>query len=320
MVSSVANYSFQLSEFVLDDTFPARLESALRPFALAIAEERLASILAEEVPTGDQYVIDAHDEAVKSARRRVASGGGIHWMEWKVTDAEGFQRTWIATDWYGEDSPPASELNGYQHAEIEVGWPVQEYDWTVKIDSRAGWGMVTIFTDNEHIAPVSQVVREVCADYVRPELADQNLPPFRVFIGHGGDRKWEAVRGYIEAAEYEVVAFETDDRIGRATLEVVEQMISESSVAVIVMTGVDRVGERLLARQNVVHELGFAQGRLGSRNTIILLEEGTEEFSNIASITQVRFKTGEVHTTRDEVLASLANRKRDRRWNGNGGI
>lgn len=161
-------------------------------------------------------------------------------------------------------------------------------------------------------------MKSLLEEYVKLDLLTRALPPFKVFIGHGGDRKWEAVRDYIEAADYPTVSFESDDRVGQATLEVVEQMISEASVAVVLMTGVDRLKSgKLLARQNVVHEIGFAQGRLGARNTIVLLEEGTEEFSNIAGLTQIRFRTGEVHTTRQEVLACVANRHRDRLLSSN---
>ncbi len=97
------------------------------------------------------------------------------------------------------------------------------------------------------------------------------------------------------------------------TLAVVEQMVSRSTVAVVVMTGVDVLKDgRVMARQNVVHEIGLAQGLLGIANTIVLLENGTEEFTNIQGLTQVRFASGEIHRTKREVLATLANHARRR--------
>ncbi|QIS38952.1 TIR domain-containing protein [Clavibacter capsici] len=134
--------------------------------------------------------------------------------------------------------------------------------------------------------------------------------PFRaVFVGHGGDRQWEVVRDYLQESNFRVEAFETDERAGFNTLDVVSQMIHGSDLAVIVMTSADKlVNGSMLARQNVVHEIGFAQGVLGVPNTIILLEEGVTEFTNIAGLTQVRFRRGEIHTTKTRVLRAVDTR------------
>jgi len=72
------------------------------------------------------------------------------------------------------------------------------------------------------------------------------------------------------------------------------------------MTGEDETKDgKLLARQNVVHEAGLFQGRLGFSQAIILLEEGTEEFSNIAGLQQIRFPKGKIRETFGDVLAVL---------------
>jgi predicted nucleotide-binding protein len=56
------------------------------------------------------------------------------------------------------------------------------------------------------------------------------------------------------------------------------------------MTGEDAMQSGdLHPRLNVVHEAGLFQGRLGFNRAIVLLEQGTTEFSNIHSIEQVRF-------------------------------
>jgi Predicted nucleotide-binding protein containing TIR-like domain len=54
-------------------------------------------------------------------------------------------------------------------------------------------------------------------------------------------------------------------------------------------TGKDETKDgKLLARQNVVHEAGLFQGKLGFTRAIILLEEVTEEFSNLAGLKRKR--------------------------------
>lgn len=83
-------------------------------------------------------------------------------------------------------------------------------------------------------------------------------------------------------------------------------MLAKSAFALLVMTGEDEMvdgGTR--ARQNVVHETGLFQGRLGFHRAVVLLEEGTEEFSNIHGIEQIRFSKGNIKETFGEVLATI---------------
>ena len=72
------------------------------------------------------------------------------------------------------------------------------------------------------------------------------------------------------------------------------------------MTGEDETADgRILARQNVVHEAGLFQGTLGFNKAIVLLEQGTEEFSNIGGIQQIRFSKGNIKEAFGDVLAVL---------------
>ena len=83
-------------------------------------------------------------------------------------------------------------------------------------------------------------------------------------------------------------------------------MLSKTSFAILVLTGEDKMPEgSFRARQNVVHEAGLFQGRLGFNRAIILLEAGTEEFSNVQGIEQIRFGKGNINETFGDVLATL---------------
>ena len=68
----------------------------------------------------------------------------------------------------------------------------------------------------------------------------------------------------------------------------------ESPGAFLVHTGEDEVGETKRARENVVHEAGLFQGRLGFKKAIVVLEEGCNQYSNIAGLTQIRFPRGSI--------------------------
>ena len=59
------------------------------------------------------------------------------------------------------------------------------------------------------------------------------------------------------------------------------------------------------ARENVVHEAGLFQGRLGFERAIILLEEGCAEFSNIHGLGQIRFPKGNISAVFEEIRTVL---------------
>jgi predicted nucleotide-binding protein len=66
-------------------------------------------------------------------------------------------------------------------------------------------------------------------------------------------------------------------------------MLNKTCFALLVMTAEDAHDDgKTHARENVVHEIGLVQGRLGFRKSIIVRQNGTAEFSNI--ICRVRRK------------------------------
>jgi predicted nucleotide-binding protein len=83
-------------------------------------------------------------------------------------------------------------------------------------------------------------------------------------------------------------------------------MLESACFAILVMTAEDleRGGKRK-ARQNVVHEIGLFQGRLGFLRAIILKEKGAEEFSNINGLTYISFKKGKIAETFAEIDRAL---------------
>lgn len=77
---------------------------------------------------------------------------------------------------------------------------------------------------------------------------------------------------------------------GMTVVEKLERVSLECSTAIILMTGDDRVRDGgVRARQNVIHELGFFQGKYGRDKVILLVEDGVELFSNISGIVCIHF-------------------------------
>lgn len=83
-------------------------------------------------------------------------------------------------------------------------------------------------------------------------------------------------------------------------------MLIKSSIAFLVLTGEDLDDSgNLHARENVIHETGLFQGRLGFSRSIVILEKGTVEFSNIHGIDQLRFSPGNIKEVFGDVIAVI---------------
>jgi len=154
----------------------------------------------------------------------------------------------------------------------------------------------------ERITSVFEADAERCRV---PEYEEQTEP--KVFIGHGGSPQWKELKDHLhEKHGYAVEAYEIGSRAGHTIRDILEKMLKESSFALLVMTGEDETKDgRLLPRLNVVHEAGLFQGKLGFTRAIVILEKGTEEFSNIAGIQQIRFSKGKIRESFGDVLAVL---------------
>jgi predicted nucleotide-binding protein len=93
---------------------------------------------------------------------------------------------------------------------------------------------------------------------------------------------------------------------GVATTTRLSDMLDESAVAFLIMTGEDERADGIMqARMNVVHEAGLFQGRLGFTKAIVLLEDCCEEFSNILGLGQLRFPKGNIKASFEEIRRFL---------------
>jgi predicted nucleotide-binding protein len=83
-------------------------------------------------------------------------------------------------------------------------------------------------------------------------------------------------------------------------------MLDHAQFAFLVMTSEDsRADGTAHARENVVHEAGLFQGRLGFGRAIILLEEGCSEFSNIHGLGHIRFPKGNIDAAFEQIREVL---------------
>lgn len=128
-----------------------------------------------------------------------------------------------------------------------------------------------------------------------------------IFIGHGRSPVWRELKDFL--VERLGLPWDEFNRVpvpGISNKERLSAMLDGSCFAFILLTAEDQqVDGGARARQNVVHEAGLFQGRLGFERAIILLEDGCEPFSNIEGIGQLRFPAGQISTCFEAVRAVL---------------
>jgi len=128
-----------------------------------------------------------------------------------------------------------------------------------------------------------------------------------IFIGHGRSSAWRELKDFIQ--DRLLLPWDEFNRVpvaGITNIARLAEMLDDAGIAFLVLTAEDeRTDGAVVARQNVVHEAGLFQGRLGFTRAIVLLEEGCEEFSNIAGLGQIRFPVGRITAAFEEVRRVL---------------
>lgn len=161
--------------------------------------------------------------------------------------------------------------------------------------------------NREIIEEIHQVFESYTPNCMLPDDTEPSVREPIIFIGHGQSNQWRDLKDHLHDKHgYSIEAYEVGARAGHAIRDILEEMMSKSSFAILVMTGEDKDAQgNIKARDNVIHELGLFQGQLGFPRAIVLLEEGTQEFSNIHGIQQIRYSKNNIKETFGELLATL---------------
>ncbi len=129
----------------------------------------------------------------------------------------------------------------------------------------------------------------------------------KIFIGHGGSRLWKDLKDFLQDRMH--LPWDEFNRVpvgGITNINRLMQMLDEAAIAFLVMTAEDEQADgKHHARQNVIHEAGLFQGRLGFERAILLLEEGCEEFSNVQGLGQIRFPRGKIASIFEDIRLIL---------------
>ena len=206
----------------------------------------------------------------------------------------------------------------FGHDTIEYKRYRRTVNWGAEIPSFGGETTLSQFQND--VAKGKQevlVMLRQAISTLEEELEDQSkadATPIRtkpngrnIVIGHGRSPLWRELKDFLKdrlclaAEEFNSVSVAGIPTVARLT-----EMLDGAAFAFLIMTAEDQqLDGKTRARENVVHEAGLFQGRLGFARAIILLEEGCEEFSNIHGLGQIRFPKGNVAAKFEEIRLVL---------------
>ena len=238
---------------------------------------------------------------------------GIERCRTLVNDAKKEERLRTLLTRIGDETWNFDDLEEFlsSYANDEVDFVMLDVSWA---DSKFAFELT--FMSNETNVYVSgdtrasiEAVFSVFSDASaedRIEIERGAEPEVTIFIGHGRNKQWEKLKSHLQDKhELNIIAYETGARAGHTIRDILDSMARDSSLALLVLTGEDKSEDGIRARQNVIHECGLFQGRLGFDRGILLVEEGVELASNFDGIQQLRFKKGRITEVFGDVIATI---------------
>ena len=150
---------------------------------------------------------------------------------------------------------------------------------------------------------VERLVRDI--DQVFEIRANSELqsprrePPRRVFISHGRSNDWRAVQPFVEKdVSLSTLELAQEPNLGRTIIEKLFDNADRCDSAVIVMSGDDITKEEeTRVRENVMHEIGFFQGRYGRKAVVLLHEEGVNIPTNLSGVAYIPFPKSNIEAS-----------------------
>jgi len=139
------------------------------------------------------------------------------------------------------------------------------------------------------------------------DFSDTTSGTPHVFIGHGHNPLWRSVRDLVEK-EFGLIpeCYEAESRASQSIVPILEKMIERADFAIVVVTGEDKTAEdSMRPRQNVVHEMGLFQGKLGFGKVLLLMQDGVDFPSNLAGMQLIVFKGDDIDSTFLKISAAL---------------
>jgi predicted nucleotide-binding protein len=123
--------------------------------------------------------------------------------------------------------------------------------------------------------------------------------PRRTFISHGRSKDWYEVQAHLEKdLKLDTLELAQEASQGQTIIEKLESNADRCDAAVIVMSGDDAdASGQARVRENVMHEIGYFQGKYGRNNVVLLHEDGVSVPTNLSGIVYIAYPRETISAT-----------------------
>lgn len=262
----------------------------------------------ELAESAERVFLDDKDELLSILRINVETGGGDDYLDSQRTRLDGLSPTTAYK--IAAAMQPSGTAMSRDTTAISQGAQIPPHI-AMKSELRAIGHAFAICDE------ASRIARRIATHLERKSMTQASQSSTRkvqgssIFIGHGRSLIWRVLENFLEKRlDLKVIEFNSVSTAGINVQARLAEMLDDSAFAFVVMTPEDEDAYgKLRARMNVVHEVGYFQGRLGFERAVVMLEEGCEEFSNIIGLGQIRFPKGNIEASFEEVRRVLEREK-----------
>ena len=130
----------------------------------------------------------------------------------------------------------------------------------------------------------------------------------KIFISYGHNEllKLKLKEFIRERVKREIIILDELPNRGLTIVEKLEKASAFCNCAIVLLTKDDEIMDGgMRPRQNVIHEIGFFQGKYGRNKVILLCERGVELLSNISGIMRIEFDVTHFEAVYDAIRMEL---------------
>ncbi len=172
----------------------------------------------------------------------------------------------------------------------------------LKTPDHSGIGSMGPIYEQEDILPLVKNLDYILEVRTHSRIGEKEIEKDKkefLFLSHGRSNEWYKVQSYLEKdLKYSTIELAQQPNLGRTVLQKLDEESNKCYAAIIIMTGDDSFdGGEIRARENVLHEIGFFQGKLGLSKIVLLHEEGVNIPSNIHGLVYISFPKDTVEAT-----------------------
>ncbi|MDE0323477.1 MAG: nucleotide-binding protein [Candidatus Poribacteria bacterium] len=253
-------------------------------------------------------LVESRESAYRKIQERIEIGKKLQNQQIS-SDEEYEQAEWDLINWSKYNITLLSKL--FDHPSIslryEEVWNFDSESGYLDLDGKIYWHRKNLTDKINWLVGIQDQLELYDELSDIPPCSSDSTTGTNIFIGHGHSLDWVLLKDFInQRVKLPYDEFNRVSTAGVDTRERLAEMLDQACIAFLVMTAEDEQTDGTLhARENVIHEAGLFQGRLGFKKAIILLEDGCKEFSNIHGLGQIRFPKGNIKAIFEDIREVL---------------